>query len=122
MCTSVGRVRGRGGQDGGEAVLVLGGRSPAYSPAAAPPAPTVSVRVCSCPGSVPGFGHDHPPETEFEQRSRWGRRPPDPDRVPWWDARASPERRRAMLAALLIAELQAGVMLRAVYEAARVSA
>jgi hypothetical protein len=41
---------------------------------------------------------------------------PDPDSLPWWDARASASRRRAVLPLVLLGELQAGVLLRAVYE------
>lgn len=113
-------MRGRGAEDGGEAVLQLGRLAPPSDSPPARPAPPVSISVCTCPGSVPGFGHEHPADPEPDGQGRWRRRPPDPDRAPWWDARASPERRRAMLAALLIAELQAGIMLRAVYEAASV--
>lgn len=40
----------------------------------------------------------------------------DEDDVPWWDARADARRRRALLPLVLLGELQAGVLLRAVYE------
>ena len=40
----------------------------------------------------------------------------DPADLPWWDARSRPERRRALLPLVLLGELQAGVLLRALYE------
>lgn len=36
--------------------------------------------------------------------------------VPWWDARSRTGRRRAVLPLVLLGELQAGVLLRALYE------
>lgn len=41
------------------------------------------------------------------------------ERYPWWDARAQAARRRAVLPLVLLGELQAGVLLRAVYEVVR---
>jgi hypothetical protein len=41
---------------------------------------------------------------------------PDPASLPWWDARSRPARRRAVLPLVLLGELQAGVLLRAVWE------
>lgn len=44
----------------------------------------------------------------------------EPERdLPWWDSRARPGRRRAVLPLVLLGELQAGVLLRAVYEVAK---
>lgn len=46
----------------------------------------------------------------------------EPVSYPWWDARAQASRRRAVLPLVLLGELQAGVLLRALYEVARGSA
>lgn len=108
--------------------------------------PVVQIDVCRCghahaagsPHTVTGPVTEPPAETEWALASAWSflTRPvsederadddavldgtaeaeADPDDVPWWDARARPERRRAMLGVALLGELQAGVLLRAVWE------
>lgn len=43
----------------------------------------------------------------------------DPAALPWWDARSERGRRRAVLPLVLLGELQAGVLLRALWEVVR---
>jgi hypothetical protein len=43
----------------------------------------------------------------------------DPASLPWWDARATATRRRAVLPLVLLGELQVGVLLRALWEVAQ---
>jgi hypothetical protein len=99
-------------------------------------APVVQIDVCRC-GHVHAAGAPHAataptaePEWALASAWSWLTRPVDADDavldetaeldvaddVPWWDARASPERRRTMLGVVLLGELQAGVLLRAVWE------
>jgi hypothetical protein len=85
-------------------------------------APPVVVDVCRC-----GCSGGHP-EPEWALATAWAwltrqvEDAPAPvaeplaEQVPWWDARASRERRRAVLPLVLLGELQAGVLLRAVWE------
>ena len=101
--------------------------------------PVVRIDVCRC-GHAHGDGTPHlheveAPEPDWALASAWSwlTRPvdtdeldddvdvlePDPGHLPWWDARSSPERRRAMLSLVLLGELQAGVLLRAVWEVVR---
>lgn len=101
--------------------------------------PVVRIDVCRC-GKAHGDDSPHVHEVEVEEPEwalasawSWLTRPvetdevdddldvlePDPGNLPWWDARSSPERRRAMLSLVLLGELQAGVLLRAVYEVVR---
>ena len=100
-------------------------------------APEVRIEVCR-PGCT-GVGHGHPevPQAEWPLATAWAwlTRPveveavdedadaqeddavePEPAALPWWDARSSPSRRRAVLPLVLLGELQAGVLLRAVWE------
>ena len=104
--------------------------------------PIVQIDVCRC-GHAHAAGSPHagsapltepPAEAEWALASAWSwlTRPVEDDEVavldeaaevddvdedvPWWDARARPERRRAMLGVVLLGELQAGVLLRAVWE------
>jgi len=92
-------------------------------------APVVSIEVCRC-GSTHEVGtpHDAP---VWPLAAAWQHlttvpfpiaddddepEEPDPDDLPWWDARSRPERRRAVLPLVLLGELQAGVLLRALWE------
>ena len=95
-------------------------------------APEVRIEVCR-PGCT-GVGHGHPevPQAEWPLATAWAwlTRPveadavaaeddeaePEPAELPWWDARSSASRRRAVLPLVLLGELQAGVLLRAVWE------
>lgn len=106
--------------------------------------PVVQIDICRCghahaagsPHAVPGQVTEPPAEAEWPLAAAWSfltrsvaveeladddagldeTAEADPDDVPWWDARARPERRRAMLGVVLLGELQAGVLLRAVWE------
>jgi len=104
--------------------------------------PVVQIDVCRC-GHAHAAGSPHaaampPLEAEWPLASAWSwlTRPVEPqdaeqddaqgaevdaDALPWWDARSRPERRRAMLAIVLLGELQAGVLLRAVWEVVQTS-
>ena len=101
---------------------------------AAPPVEVV-VEVCSrgCTGHA---GAPHPePDWPLATAWAWLTRPVevaetgtgtetavdevDAAALPWWDARASATRRRAVLPLVLLGELQAGVLLRAVWEVAQ---
>jgi hypothetical protein len=109
------------------------------SPAPAAAVPEVRIEVCRCgctggehAGAAPPGG---PAEPEWALATAWAwltRSPadavdeddlqaededePDPASLPWWDARASASKRRAVLPLVLLGELQAGVLLRAVWE------
>jgi hypothetical protein len=91
-------------------------------------APVVSIDVCRCGSThVAGTPHDAPvwplalawqhltalPVDDDETAEG---DEPDPDDLPWWDARSRPEHRRAILSLVLLGELQAGVLLRALWE------
>lgn len=91
-------------------------------------APVVSIDVCRCgTAHEAGTPHDAPvwplaiawqhlttvPEVDDELDDDVE---DDPDDLPWWDARSNPERRRAVLPLVLLGELQAGVLLRALWE------
>jgi hypothetical protein len=94
-------------------------------------APVVSIDVCRC-GSTHGAGtpHDVPvwplaaawqhltavPVADDDDEDDDEDDEPDPADLPWWDARSRPERRRAILPLVLLGELQAGVLLRALWE------
>ena len=104
--------------------------------------PVVQIDVCRC-GHAHAAGAPHhaeapPVEPDWALASAWSwlTRPVeadelvdddvldetaaiDPDDLPWWDARSRPERRRAVLGLVLLGELQAGVLLRAVWEVAQ---
>jgi hypothetical protein len=103
------------------------GRQPEGS-GAGPSAPVVSIDVCRCGRTHDsGFSH-HAPDWPLATAWAWLTVPPpdavldedddepDPADLPWWDARSRPERRRAVLPAVLLGELQAGVLLRALWE------
>jgi hypothetical protein len=92
-----------------------------------PTTPTVHIDVCRC-GSTHDAGTPHE-SPDWPLASAWAylTRPvddvpgelddePEEERLPWWDARSSPERRRAILPLVLLGELQAGVLLRALWE------
>jgi hypothetical protein len=100
-----------------------------------PAPPVVSIDVCRCWRTHdPGSPHEAP---DWPLATAWAwltTLPPvtdgleddleddledeevDPDDLPWWDARSRPERRRAILPLVLLGELQAGVLLRALWE------
>lgn len=103
-----------------------------------PAPPVVSIDVCRCGRSHElGSPHEEPDwplatawawltapaatdddlQDSLEDEDEDGE--PDPDDLPWWDARSRPERRRAMLPLVLLGELQAGVLLRALWEVLR---
>lgn len=95
--------------------------------------PVVSVGACRC-----GTAHSSPSPhqaTDWPLATAWAwlTAPPpaaadgepaddedvDPASLPWWDARSRRERRRAVLSLVLLGELQAGVLLRALWEVLR---
>lgn len=92
-----------------------------------PSGPTVLIDVCRC-GRTHAAGAPHEePDWPLASAWTWLTRPveqpveeladePLEQRLPWWDARSSPERRRAILPLVLLGELQAGVLLRALWE------
>ena len=105
--------------------------------------PVVQIDVCRC-GHAHAAGSPHvvaapPPEPDWALASAWSwlTRPVETDEpgsradvltddtaavrtgFPWWDARSRPERRRVVFGAVLLGELQAGVLLRAVWEVAQ---
>jgi hypothetical protein len=109
-------------------------------------APHVVVEVCRCGCAPADDGHaEHPdwalavawsyltrpvepsslgepqgaPEVTDDEREDDPLPDVDPASLPWWDARSRPARRRAVLPLVLLGELQAGVLLRAVYEVMR---
>jgi hypothetical protein len=43
----------------------------------------------------------------------------DPSSLPWWDARSAATKRRAVLPLVLLGEVQAGVLIRALWEVAQ---
>jgi hypothetical protein len=111
----------------------------AESSGALPSSPVVSIDVCRCGRShEPGSPHEAPdwplatawswltapvaaPDVPLEELELVDaddalEDEPDPDDLPWWDARSRPERRRAVLPLVLLGELQAGVLLRALWE------
>lgn len=95
----------------------------------------VTVEPCTC--GCTGEPEQPAPEWPLAQAWQWLTRPVEPSpepvdeapldeapvedgaRVPWWDARASAGRRRAVLPLVLLAELQAGVLARAVWQVLR---
>jgi hypothetical protein len=101
--------------------------------------PEVRIEVCrcGCTGGEHAVAAPPPPEPEWPLATAWSwlTRPsaaqdddglledddeePDPADLPWWDARASASKRRAVLPLVLLGELQAGVLLRAVWEVVR---
>jgi hypothetical protein len=107
-----------------------------------PTAPEVVVEVCRCGCTPRDDGSAAHPDWPLAQAWAWLTAPVetqdagaedgleddvddgleddpaevDPASLPWWDARAQPGRRRAVLPLVLLGELQAGVLLRAVYE------
>lgn len=105
----------------------------------APPATVVQVvvEVCRCGCTPQQDGSAAHPDWPLATAWAWltrvdpGAGAPDdgpgaadaasdgPARYPWWDARAQASRRRAVLPLVLLGELQAGVLLRAVYEVVR---
>jgi hypothetical protein len=113
-CSSVGRVRRQSEESGG---VELTGQAPG--------APQVVVEVCRC-GCTPEVEE---PDWPLAQAWAWLTRLPDgdedpesevdPAELPWWDARSSSHRRRAVLPLVLLGELQAGVLLRALWEVAQ---
>lgn len=101
-----------------------------------PAAPVVEIEVCRC-GRTHGAESPHQaPDWPLATAWTWlttsslddaddddatdadveGDEEVDPAGLPWWDARSRPERRRALLPLVLLGELQAGVLLRALYE------
>ena len=87
-------------------------------------APQVVVEVCRC-GCTPDVEE---PDWPLAQAWAWLTRlpedpdadpDPDPDELPWWDARSARSRRRAVLPLVLLGELQAGVLVRALWEVAQ---
>ena len=96
----------------------------------APGSPEVRVEVCRCGCTPLDDGSAAHPDWPLAQAWSWLTAPVetaeaddaevddavDEDDLPWWDARARPGRRRAVLPLVLLGELQAGVLLRAVYE------
>lgn len=98
----------------------------------------VFIDVCRC-GTVHDSASPHEaPEWPLASAWAWLTAPPadvetddgpdlddglddevDPASLPWWDARSRPERRRAVLPLVLLGELQAGVLLRALWEVLR---
>jgi hypothetical protein len=109
-------VRRRSGEFGG--VELTG---PVQEP---PVHPQVVVEVCRC-GCTPEVEE---PDWPLAQAWAWLTRlpetddddePVEPDALPWWDARSSSNRRRAVLPLVLLGELQAGVLLRALWEVAQ---
>lgn len=106
------------------------------------PAPEVVIELCTC--GVPGTHERHDVEADWPLATAWAwlTRPVEPEadavhepapepardpadepadlrRVPWWDARSGSGRRRAVLPLVLLGELQAGVLARAVWEVVR---
>ena len=101
-------------------------------------APEVRIEVCrcGCTGDEHATAAPPAPEPEWPLAIAWAwlTRPaatpadadgdtdgapeddPAPADLPWWDARASAAKRRAVLPLVLLGELQAGVLLRAVWE------
>ena len=83
--------------------------------------PQVVVEVCRC-GCTP---EPEEPDWPLAQAWTWLTTLPesdedvDPDELPWWDARSSQTRRRAVLPLVLLGELQAGVLVRALWEVAQ---
>lgn len=99
----------------------------------APTPPVVSIDVCRCgrahDASTPHDPSREEPDWALAQAWSWltaapieddldvdDDDEPDPADLPWWDARSRPERRRAILPLVLLGELQAGVLLRALWE------
>lgn len=89
----------------------------------APPEVRIELCRCGCTGDDAGHAAHGEPEWPLATAWAWLTRPPDgadedpdPARLPWWDARSSASRRRAVLPLVLLGELQAGVLLRAVWE------
>lgn len=90
--------------------------------------PVVRVELCRC-GRAHQLGAPHA-EPDWPLATAWAfmTRPVEggdaadevevevEERLPWWDARSSPQRRRAILPLVLLGELQAGVLLRALWE------
>ena len=101
-------------------------------------APEVRIEVCrcGCTGDEHATAAPSAPEPEWPLATAWAwltrpaATPADADGdtdealeddaapadLPWWDARASAAKRRAVLPLVLLGELQAGVLLRAVWE------
>ena len=95
--------------------------------------PVVVVEVCRCGCTPHEDGTASHPDWPLATAWAWLTRvepadmdvldddlaEPPAERYPWWDARAQATRRRAVLPLVLLGELQAGVLLRAVYEVVR---
>lgn len=93
--------------------------------------PVVSIDVCRCGTAHDSTSPHEAPEWPLASAWAWLTAAPaeqsgegddgpedevDPASVPWWDARSRPQRRRAVLPLVLLGELQAGVLLRALWE------
>jgi hypothetical protein len=125
-------------------VDLLGGGSTGSAPAV-----VIEVCTCGCTPDARGTHTHRDPSSDWPLATAWAwlTRPVEPElRVgdgpegdldgdldgplesadddepadyPWWDARSGASRRRAVLPLVLLGELQAGVLLRAVYEVTR---
>lgn len=104
---------------------MLGG-GPAAAADRRPPEVVVEVCTCGCTPHADGTAAhpDWPLATAWTFLTRPVESAPapeaedavDPADLPWWDARSQASRRRAVLPLVLLGELQAGVLLRAVWE------
>lgn len=103
------------------------GERPEVSGALSAP-PVVSIDVCRCGRTHDGRSPHEDPDWPLAQAWTWltdvpagldddlDEPDPDPASLPWWDARSRPGRRRAILPLVLLGELQAGVLLRALWQ------